>query len=195
MRLFVALAMPEDVADRLAALMGGLDGARWVDPDDLHLTLRFAGEVDGGTAEDLAAALATLQAPAFALRLAGFGHFGSGRRLRALWAAVEPNPALALLQGRVEQAARSAGLAAEPRKFVPHVTLARFAGGAVGEEELTRWMTLNSPFAAGPFAVREAVLFESFPGRDGPHYEPRLAVALQRLPDADDFAPGEWDDA
>lgn len=195
MRLFVALPMPEDVADQLAALTGGLDGARWVDPDDLHLTLRFCGEVDGGTAEDLAAALAALRAPAFDLRLAGFGHFGSGRRLRALWAAVEPSPALELLQGRVEQAARSAGLEAEGRRFVPHVTLARFAGGAVAEAELTHWMTLNSPFAAGPFAVREAVLFESFPGRDGPHYEPRLAVPLQRLPDADDWPEEAWDEA
>jgi 2'-5' RNA ligase len=195
MRLFVAIPMPEDVADKLAGLMGGLDGARWVNPDDLHLTLRFAGEVDGGTAEDLAAALAALRAPAFALRLAGFGHFGSGRRLRALWAAVEPSPALELLQGRVEQAARSAGLAVEGRRFVPHVTLARFGGGAVAEAELTHWITMSSPFAAGPFAVREAVLFESFPGRDGPHYEPRLAVPLERLPDADDWPEAEWDEA
>lgn len=195
MRLFVAIPMPEDVADRLSGLMGGLDGARWVDPDDLHLTLRFAGEVDGGTAEDLAGQLRALRAPAFDLRLSGFGTFGSGRRLRALWAGVEPCPALELLQGRVEAAARAAGLEAEPRKFVPHVTLARFAGGAVGEDEVARWITLRGPFAAGPFPVREAVLFESFPGRDGPHYEPRLAVPLERLPDADDWPDEEWGEA
>src|SRR3546814_11129294 len=99
---------------------------------------------------------------------------------------------LGLLQGRVEQAARSAGLDPEARRFVPHVTLARFAGGAVAEEAVTRWMTLNSPFAAGPFPVREAVLFESFPGRDGPHYDPRLAVPLARLPDADYWPAAEW---
>lgn len=195
MRLFVAIPMPQEVADRLAGLMGGLDGARWVDPDDLHLTLRFAGEVGGGTADDLAAQLQALRAPAFDLRLAGFDTFGSGRRLRALWAGVEASPALALLQGRVEAAARAAGLDAEPRRFVPHVTLARFGGGGVGEEAVGRWMAERAPFAAGPFPVREAVLFESFPGRDGPHYEPRLAVPLDRLPDSDDWPDEEWGEA
>lgn len=192
MRLFVAIPMPAEIADRLAGLMGGLDGARWIHPDDLHLTLRFCGEVDGGTAEDLAGALAALRAPAFDLRLAGFGTFGSGRRLRALWAATAASPALELLQGRVEQAVRSAGLEAEGRRFVPHVTLARFAGG-VADEEVSHWIALNSPFAAGPFRVPEAVLFESFPGGDGPHYERRLAVPLERLPDADDFPDADWE--
>lgn len=189
MRLFVALAMPPEVSAELAALQGGLDGARWVDPDDLHLTLRFVGEVDGGTAEDLAAALQSVRAPAFDLRLSGFGHFGNDRRLRALWAAVDPQPLLDHLQGRVEAAARRAGLEPETRRFVPHVTLARFQGGAVTGEALTRWMQRNGPFAAGPFPVREAVLFESFLGRDGPRYEQRLSIPLEKLPDADD-----WDD-
>lgn len=192
MRLFVAIAMPPEIADRAAGLMGGLDGARWVDPDDLHLTLRFVGEVGKAEAGDLAAALSILRAPAFELRLSGFGQFGSGRRLRALWVGVEPNPALDLLQGRVEAAARRAGQPAEPRRFVPHVTLARFGGG-VSDEAIAAWSALRSPFAAGPFPVREATLFESFPGRDGAHYEPRLTIPLDRLPDADDWAAGEFD--
>ena len=194
MRLFVAIAMPGDVADRLFDLMDWIDAARWVDPEDLHLTLRFAGELDGGAAEDLAASLATVRAPAFGLRLSGFGHFGGGRSVRALWAAVGPQPALDLLQGRVEAAARRAGLEAEGRRFVPHVTLARFGGPrsceAVSEDEVTRWIAGSSPFAAGPFPVREAVLFESFLGRHGPHYERRLTVPLDRLPDADDWPEG-----
>lgn len=193
MRLFVAIAMPQEVADRLAGVMGGLDGARWVDPDDLHLTLRFVGEVGREAGEDLAAALSSLRAPAFSLRLNGFGHFGSGRRVRALWAGVETEPALELLQGRVEAAARRAGQPAETRRFVPHVTLARLNGGP-GEDEVARWQAQRSPFSAGPFAVREAVLFESFPGRDGAHYERRMAVPLERLPDADDWEEGEFDD-
>lgn len=191
MRLFVAIAMPGDVTERLADVMGGLDGVRWVDPDDLHLTLRFVGEVGREAAGDLAAALSLLRAPAFPLRLNGFGQFGSGRRVRALWAGVEPQPALDLLQGRVEAAARRAGQPAETRRFVPHVTLARI-DGAVSADEIARWTALRSPFAAGPFEVREAVLFESFPGRDGPHYERRMAVPLERLPDADDWEEGEF---
>lgn len=193
MRLFVAIAMPEEIADRLAAAMGGLDGARWVDPDDLHLTLRFVGEVGREAAGDLAAALSVMHAPAFALRLGGFGQFGSGRRVRALWAGVEPSPALALLQGRVEAAARRAGQPAETRRFVPHVTLARMAG-AVSREAVADWISRHGAFAAGPFQVREAVLFESFPGRDGPHYERRMTVPLERLPDVDDWPEGTWPD-
>lgn len=192
MRLFVAIAMPEEIAIRLSVVMGGLDGARWVDPDDLHLTLRFVGEVGRGSAGDLAAALSVLHAPAFPLRLSGFGQFGSGRRVRALWAGVEPQPALELLQRRVEAAARRAGQPAETRRFVPHVTLARMAGAVPGDA-VADWISRRGAFSAGPFEVREAVLFESFPGRDGPHYERRLAVPLERLPDADDWPEGEWD--
>jgi RNA 2',3'-cyclic 3'-phosphodiesterase len=189
MRLFVAIAIPEAVADPLCDLQGGLDGVRWVDPDDFHLTLRFAGELGAGAADDLAAALSGLRAPSFELRLSGLGHFGSGRYMRALWAGVEPQPALTLLHGRVEAAARRAGLPPEPRRFTPPVTLARLSG-AVSDESVSHWIASRSPFAAGPFPVREAVLFESFLGRDGPHYEPRLAIPLERLPDADD-----WDGA
>lgn len=159
MRLFVAIAMPEEVSERLAVVMGGLDGARWVDPDDLHLTLRFIGEAGKDAAGDLAAALSSLRAPAFTLRLTGFGYFGSGRRVRTLWAGVEPQRALDLLQGRVEAAARRAGQPPEARRFAPHVTIAR-TNGAVAEDEVARWMTRHGPFSAGPFEVREAVLFE-----------------------------------
>ncbi|EDP61030.1 2'-5' RNA ligase [alpha proteobacterium BAL199] len=191
MRLFVAIAMPEAVADPLCDLQGGLDGARWVDPDDFHLTLRFIGDVDRGTADDLVATLSSLHAPAFDLRLSGLGHFGSGHRLRALWAGVEPQPALTLLHGRVESAARRAGLPPEGRRFVPHVTLARMSG-PISDDSASHWIGSRSPFVAGPFPVREVVLFESFLGREGPHYERRLVVPLDRLPDADDW-DGEWD--
>lgn len=191
MRLFVAIAMPDEVAGRLSVLMDGLAGAHWVDPADLHLTLRFVGDVGRDAAQDLVAALSLLRASAFTLRLSGFGHFGSGRRVRALWAGVEPQPGLDLLQGRVEAAARRAGQPVEPRKFVPHVTLARSRGAVTGEE-VARWTALRSPFAAGPFEVREAVLYESFLGRDGPHYERRMTVPLERLPDADDWEEGEF---
>ncbi|MEQ8395961.1 RNA 2',3'-cyclic phosphodiesterase [Thalassobaculum sp.] len=191
MRLFVAIAIPEAVADPLCDLQGGLDGVRWVDPDDFHLTLRFVGDVDRGTADDLAAALSGLRAPAFDLRLSGLGHFGSGQRLRALWVGVEPQPALTLLHGRVEAAARRAGLPPEGRRFVPHVTLARMSG-PISDDSVSHWIGSRSPFAAGPFPVRDVVLFESFLGREGPHYERRLTVPLDRLPDADDW-DGEWD--
>ena len=127
-RLFVAIALPDGVRERLAAVQGGLDGARWVDPENLHLTLRFVGEVDEGVAEDLASALAGLRALAFPLELVGIGHFEKRGRPSALWVGVAPNPALDRLYHRVEATARRAGLPLEGRKFMPHITLARCRG-------------------------------------------------------------------
>lgn len=189
MRLFVAIAIPDDVSARLSAVMGGLDGARWVDPENFHLTLRFVGEVDSGVADDLEGALAGLQSPAFDLQLKGFGHFERSGRPRALWADVEPEPLLALLRGRVEAAVRRAGLAPEGRRFTPHVTLARLDG--TGGQAVSTWIADRSPFALAPFPVREVTLFRSFLGREGPRYRAEATVPLQRLPDGDDW-PEDW---
>ena len=128
MRLFLALSLPEPLRERLAALCTGLPGARWVAPENLHLTLRFIGEVDGSQARDLDAALAQVRAARLAVTLAGVDRFGSGRKLRALWVGVEPNPELDRLYRKLDHAVRDAGLAPEGRKFKPHVTLARFKG-------------------------------------------------------------------
>ena len=89
-RLFVGLALPEDVTRRLALLGGGIPGARWMDEEQLHMTLRFIGEVDGAQFDDIRLALSAVQSPAFPLTLSGMGHFGDGRKLRALWAGVAP---------------------------------------------------------------------------------------------------------
>jgi 2'-5' RNA ligase len=127
-RLFVAIDLPEAVCDRLAALCAGVPGARWVDPVNFHLTLRFIGEVDNRTADDIDAALAAVRVPRFDLWLRDVGIFGRGRGVRALWAGVDPSEDLTRLQGKVENAAYSAGLPRETRKFSPHVTLARLRG-------------------------------------------------------------------
>src|SRR4028119_751584 len=128
-RLFVALPIPEDVSDILLDCMDETEGLRWVHADSLHLTLRFIGEVDGGEAEDVAAALAALRSPAFDLRLSGVGCF-SHRRHGALWARVTPKEPLAALAQKVDRAVQSAGLPSETRARHRHGRPAR--GGRAG---------------------------------------------------------------
>ncbi len=124
-RLFVALDVPADVRDALAALRTDLDGVRWTRPAQLHLTLRFLGDTDAARIPDLEAALAEIAAPRLALRLGGLTAFLSPRRPRVLVARVAPDEALAELQRQIEEAVQALGWEPEERPFRPHVTLAR----------------------------------------------------------------------
>src|SRR5436305_12787539 len=107
-RLFVALDLPEDIRARLLALQGGVPGARWSTNEQLHLTLRFIGEVDGNVAHDVDDALAVIREPPFSLELSGVGEFG-GKKPRALWAGVKTNDALLHLQRKIETARQRSG--------------------------------------------------------------------------------------
>jgi len=177
-RLFVALDLPETVRERLGALtQARLPGARWVPPENMHLTLRFVGEVDHGLADDIDAALAGISARGFSLTLEGIGVFESGRRLHALWAGVERNAALEHLRAKVESAVVRTGCAPERRKFSPHVTLARLdqPDGA----KLGGFLHDHGLFRLGPVAVEHFTLFSSRLGRDGAHYTAEADYALQ----------------
>lgn len=173
-RLFVGLALPVDLAARLAALGGGIPGARWLAPRNLHVTLRFIGEVDEGMAEDLHHRLHHIHGPALDLRLNGFGTFG-GRRPRALWAAISPHAGLEALQARIEQAARDVGLDAEGRKFTPHVTLAWLK--AAPPERIAAFVAHHSPFAAD-LPVTGFTLYRSHLGGEGAEYEALAEYSL-----------------
>jgi 2'-5' RNA ligase len=161
-RLFVALPLPPALSDHLAALAHGLPGARWVEPDRMHLTLRFIGEVDGALADDIADALDAIHMPEFDLELRGLGTFTEKRGPAVLWAGVRPNEALARLRGKVENAMVRVGLAPERRKFHPHVTLARLPAGP--DEALVRFLHNRGDWLGEPFKVTEFVLFSSFLG-------------------------------
>jgi len=123
-RLFAALAIPDDVAAALARRQQGLPGARWRPLDALHVTLRFFGEVREDVARDLDAELTGVAAAPLAISLEGVGAFGEGAHIHAVWAGVAENPALRRLAARCEAAARRVGLKAETRNYRPHVTLA-----------------------------------------------------------------------
>lgn len=169
MRLFVGLAIPQDIRSRLAALTGGIPGARWVAAESIHLSLRFIGEVPGGAERDIDAALAAVGGAAFALRLSGLGCFERRGRVHALWAGIEKQAALMALQDRVESAVVREGFDPERRKFKPHVTLARMKNGR--GPEVGRYLENHGDFRAGPFHVDHFTLFRSHLGRGGAHYE------------------------
>jgi RNA 2',3'-cyclic 3'-phosphodiesterase len=163
-RLFSALEIPPDIAAQLAFFRGGLHGARWVEPQDYHVTLRFFGDIDARMAEAVAADLAETEvlsggAP-LAVELDEIGVFG-GRSPRALFARVKSDPLLTRLQAAHEAIARRNGLPAETRKFAPHVTLARLRG--VSSAAAGTWLTER----AFPLALRfEADGFVLFSSRD-----------------------------
>ncbi len=170
-RLFVALRPPLDIRDALADLMDGVSGARWQDDEQLHLTLRFIGAVDRPVAEDVAAALAAVHAPAPEVALAGVGRFDHRGRTEALWAGVQPHDALAALHRKVDQAMVRVGLAPERRAYLPHITLARLPRGAQAEIEVEAWLAQHAALASHAFTLSHLILYESHLGRAGAAYE------------------------
>ena len=168
MRLFVALPLPAGVVAALARIQQGVPGARWVPPENMHLSLRFIGEVDGGVFEDLVEALAEVTVPPFDLEVAGAGHFETKRLPTMLWAGIRPSAELTQLQGKVERACRRAGLAPETRKFAPHITLARLGNIDVGR--VSALLQRYSLFVAGRVPVEGFNLYSSHLGKRQPIY-------------------------
>lgn len=175
-RLFVGIELPSELRLRLSLLCGGVPGAKWVDPGNLHLTLRFIGEVDEGTASDIDQVLAQIRAPRFSLALAGVGHFGNGDTPRSLWAGVEKNPTLFHLHDKVETALMRLGLEPETRRYTPHVTLARLKRAAV--PPLQEFLRNHALFRAEPFAVERFSLIASYPTKSGSIYEDQADYEL-----------------
>jgi len=157
-RLFVALRPPAGVRAALLALMSGIRGARWQDDDQLHITLRFVGEVSRHQANDLADALDEIRFSPFQLALSGAGCFERKGHVHTLWAGVKPHDSLAQLHRKVDRACVTAGLSPDDRSYFPHVTLARF-GRTAGP--LDAFMALHAGLSSAPFTVSEFALYES----------------------------------
>ncbi|KTE46408.1 MULTISPECIES: RNA 2',3'-cyclic phosphodiesterase [unclassified Sphingopyxis] len=168
-RLFVALRPPHSVRAALIAAMHGISGARWQDDDQLHLTLRFIGEVDRHRAEDIAAALGGLHAAAVTARIAGVGLFEHQGRPHMVWAGVEPQAPLAALYRKVDQLLARVGVEPETRAFVPHITLARLNRGS---GPVAPFLALHSDLASTDFAFGHVTLYESEMGHGGSRYHP-----------------------
>jgi 2'-5' RNA ligase len=175
LRLFVGVEFPPELKLHLSMLETSIPGARWVDPGNFHLTLRFIGEVDEGVAADIDEALVRVKARRFALQLSGTGIFGGGKP-RALWVGVERHPDLVALRDRIEQALIRIGLEPEQRKFAPHVTLARLREPAL--DELGKFLAANAQFRAAPLQVEHFSLIASFPTKAGSIYEDQADYPL-----------------
>jgi RNA 2',3'-cyclic 3'-phosphodiesterase len=176
LRLFVGIEFSPELKLRLSLLQSGIAGAKWVDPGNFHLTLRFIGELDEGTAADIDAALLRLKARPFSLQLAGVGTFG-GDKPRQLWVGVEREPALGALQGKIEQALMRVGLPPEPRKFTPHVTLARLRDPK--RADIQQFLAAHAQFRAEPLRVERFSLIASYPTKAGSVYEDQADYELQ----------------
>lgn len=157
-RLFTALEIPRDAALSLSLLRGGLPGARWADVENYHITLRFIGDVEGHVADEIANALDRVRRPSFALTLSGVGAFGS-RKPHSLWAGVAPSSDLGALQGEIERICQRLRLPSDPRKFTPHVTLARLRN--TSPQEVAAYLSARGNFSAAPFRVGRFVLMSS----------------------------------
>jgi 2'-5' RNA ligase len=175
-RLFVGIPLPDGISGHLERLASGLPGARWIDANSLHVTLRFIGEVDGAVAEDVSQALSRLRAPAFAMLISGVGCFESGGKVHTLWAGVERHDLLVRLRDKVEVAVTRSGVPAERRKFKPHITLARFKFGVAAR--VGHYLERNNDLRLGPVWVDHFTLFRSHRSSHGALYECLADYAL-----------------
>ena len=141
-------------------MCGGIPGARWTPQQNMHLTVRFIGEVSEPHLGDIDSALSAVHAPSFSLSLDGVGAFGEKKRPRVIWAGVEPSPALAHLHNKIESALVRAGLDPDTRKFTPHITLARLKSNKA--PRVGDFIASRNPFHAGPFPVESFTLYSSF---------------------------------
>ena len=178
-RLFTALEIPGDVRDLLLDLQSGLPGATWSPWDNLHLTLRFIGEVPEPMVDEIEEALWRIQAEGFSLRLKGVGRFGGeGARApaRLVFAAVEHDERLGRLQAKIEHTLQELEFEPDRRKFHPHVTLARLKDTPIAR--LGGYLAERAMFSSPEFEVKEFTLFSSTLGRVHSVYDALSSFAL-----------------
>lgn len=157
-RLFTALEIPRNLALSLSLLRGGLPGARWIDVENYHITLRFIGDVDGRTADEIVDRLDRIDRPEFPLTLTGIGSFGS-KKPHSVWAGVAPSVEIHALQAEIERMCQRIGLPPDPRKFTPHVTLARLKNCRL--DDVVHYLSGRGNFQTAPFTVPRFVLMSS----------------------------------
>jgi 2'-5' RNA ligase len=175
MRLFVALSIPDAVAQDLLLMQGGVPGAHWQTREQLHLTLRFIGDVDGRDANDIHDALSAISAPAFTLTLKDVGEFG-GKTPHALWSGVSDPQPVTHLHRKIETAMQRIGLEAGTHKYTPHVTLARLR--AAPQDRVVGWLAGHATHTSAPFEVCNFTLYSSTLTPHGSVYVPETVYPL-----------------
>lgn len=181
-RLFMALEVPRSVATALSLLKGGLPGSRWIEAENYHVTLRFIGDVDSKQADDVAEALGQISASQFKLPVNGLSVFGS-KKPHALIALVDHQPHLIELHFSLERLCQRLGLPAEPRKFVPHITLARLKN--TKPEDAAFYLSQHGLFRVPEFTASRFVLMSSRGSVGGGPYAIEAVYPLSERPSAD----------
>jgi 2'-5' RNA ligase len=174
-RLFTGLELPDLVASQLALMRGGVVGARWIEPESYHITLRFVGDVDRGVARDIDETLSDIRRPKTLVNFDGLSWFG-GDKPRAIVAKVKPEAALMDLQAEQERRLRRIGIEPETRRYTPHVTLARLRGAAQGS--VAGYLAARGALIADPFTAERFVLYSSREGSGGGPYVVEAAYPL-----------------
>ena len=174
-RLFTGLEIPAALRQELSLLRGGLPGARWIDSENYHITLRFIGDVDDDIAQEIAWLLGKVRRKNFELRLDGVQSFG-GRKPRAVVATAAPSQPLMELQAEHERLMQRVGFEPEGRKYTPHVTLARLRDSS--SFEVAEYLSARAMFRSPPFAVSRFVLFSSRASVGGGPYVIEAAYPL-----------------
>jgi RNA 2',3'-cyclic 3'-phosphodiesterase len=166
-RLFTGLEIPAEVGQTLSNLRGGLPGARWIDPENYHVTLRFIGDIDGASANEIASMLFRVNRKPFEVKVQGLTSFG-GRKPRAVVATIAPSKPLIELQAELERMMQRIGLDPEGRKFIPHVTLARLHDAS--DQDVADYLSLRGYFPSKVFTAERFVLFSSRASTGGGPY-------------------------
>ncbi|MBR0966903.1 RNA 2',3'-cyclic phosphodiesterase [Bradyrhizobium diazoefficiens] len=166
-RLFTGLEIPAEVGQTLSNLRGGLPGARWIDPENYHVTLRFIGDIDGISANEIASMLFRIDRKPFEVKVQGLQSFG-GRKPRAVVATIAPSKPLMDLQAELERMMQRIGLNPEGRKFIPHVTLARLYDAT--DRDVADYLSLRGYFPSKVFIAERFVLFSSRASTGGGPY-------------------------
>ena len=174
-RLFTGLELPEAVVGQLALMRGGVVGARWLEPEAYHITLRFIGDIDARTARDIDDALNDIRRPEAPVRFEELSWFG-GDKPRAIVAKVKPEPALMDLQAEQERRLRRIGVEPETRKYTPHVTLARLRGAR--QAAVASYLALRGALIADSFTAERFVLYSARAGSGGGPYVVEAAYPL-----------------
>lgn len=174
-RLFAGLEVPEEIAETLAMLRGGLPGARWIEPEDYHVTLRFIGDIDRASAEEIASMLVRINRKPFEVTVQGLASFG-GKKPRAVVASVQPTRPLLELQGELERLMQRLGLGPDARKFTPHITLARLRD--VSAQDVADYLSLRGYYPTKVFTASRFVLFSSRASTGGGPYVVEDSYAL-----------------
>lgn len=185
-RLFTGIEIPSVVAESLSIMRGGLPGARWIDPQNYHITLRFIGDIDDALARDIAGLLGRVRRDPFELHLDGLSSFG-GRKPRAVVAAVKPLPQLMELQAEQERLLQRMGLEPEGRKYMPHVSLARLRDSS--SHQVAEYLAARGHYRSMSFRVSRFVLFSSRSSVGGGPYVVEADYPLER---SDSAIGDEW---